>query len=1258
VRLGSPDALRNNRWFWSASTALFFAAVITSVFLVSCVATPTPPVTPTPPPPAPVFGAVDTSPANLPPVIFVMLDWFNGDWGNPDYRYAYVDQWGYNQQYRGHPEYGALGGWTPFKWSDLNPYKGVYNWSKTDQYIKDAQAMQVTLPDGSVIAKPVGIAVDVWSMEVQEHQIGVSYIPPWVAGECGSVNSCLDPDGAAGDCRPFCVPRCLNTCWQYWFDQFVIAMGQRYDDNPEFYNLAWINISTGADEETNERKSMFGCNYFGGNTPAFNNWVDRVMDTYNLAFPNTVQTIQSTLHSIHYHADRAASYPSKMTGVKVNGLEVDVPSAEIRCDGVLVGGVTGFSQIYHEVIPTGYEPKHGNGIPASYWFFMDGLSTHPYMFDIQLPNISDTYIAEQMIGFPILDFVRRHLGRTVQNTPDVWIVLRDTFGQDSCWTGSDGVQRCYGPRHGDYEYWLYRRDSPPGSHTVLIGLDLRHELPAEAQDHFYGWHSSRRTDQDTGNPYMSFDIDDRYRHVGQVPEAAGGEVSWAITVTLVNNGADTLSLEYKDYYGNLVERPVTKGPALGPWNEWVDYTWNLDDAYFNNGLPGGIDFRIDCNNDGNEYVHRLIVRSEGPPPPTPTPTRTRPPTATSTRTRTPTNTPTGTITPPTLTPRPTRTPTASPTRTIGPTRPPTFTPTPGPSPTPTNTPTLFPGGHNVFTLQQGVNGYLGTNDTYITAWNPSGNFVDTANLQVKNDLNFTGLLRFDLGSIPPGSTINQAVLKVYAYNRDKSGTMDLQVYRVLRPWVDTEANWNRAAVDNPWDVPGADDTVTDRAADPAAVQTVSSLNTWYELDITPVVRGWVASPQTNHGVILRGLGYKSLVYHFASANHTTGSVRPQLVIDYTAPAEPITLTPTPPSAATKTLTPSATPEVSPTATATVSGTPEISPTATATASGTPEVSPTATATATPEVLHTRTSTPTLFPGGHNVHMLQQGVYGYLGTNDTYVTAWTPSGSFLNNANLLVKNDNNYVSLLRFDLGSIPPGSTINQAILRLYAYNRDKSGTMDLQVYRVLRPWIDTETNWNRASIDNLWGVPGVNDTTTDRAADPTAVQTVSSLNTWYELDITPLVADWVANPQTNHGIVMRGFGHVSVIYHFASANHTIISVRPQLVIDYTAPEEPITPTLTRPPATATKTLTPSATPEVSPTATATVSATPEVSPTAMPTASSTPEISPTPTPEVSPTPTLGYEELVIDMERRVGILEQLVRMIIEIFRRAGRMGR
>ena len=966
MRPPDPGVQANRPACWLLAAA---AVVVLSACGTALKVRPTVTPTATPPTAAPVHPAEVSS--GLPPVLFVMLDWMNGDWGNPNYREVIEDGLGNRWEYTGHPELGALGGWAEFHWNDLNPGKGSFDWSRTDQYIREAQNMQVTLPDGSVVAKPVGIAVVTWTADTVNNVIGVNYIPGWVAQQGGgSTWSCNDPDGT-GPCLPQCIPRYMNTVWQYWFDQFLIAMGQRYDNNPDFYNVAWVAVATGVDEEVVERKNMNGCTYYGGDSLAFTNWCIHVFETYNLAFPNTPHFIQGTVHNNGVFAAQAAGYPSRMSGVKCNGMEPDVASAELRLDGVLVGGVTGYSQIYHEQIPTGYEPKRGNGVEGSYWFFMESLATHPYMFDVQLPNLTDTRIAEQRIAnagsaFPIMDFVRRHLGKSIENTPDVWIMLRDTYRQDSSYTGYDGVVHTYGPHHGDASYWLYRSDTAPGSRSYILRAEnLTRELPTAAKSHVYGWHSTRRTDQASSNPYMSFDIDDRYPYAGQLPTAAGGQVSWQITVTLVNSGTDSVSLEYLDYYGNLVERRVTKGAALGTVNQWVDYTWNLNDAYLNNGLPGGMDFRIDCNNDGNEYIHRIIVRADGPPPPTPTPTRTRPPTSTPTRTatpgptNTPTRTPSGTITPPTNTPTRTRTPVPTLSPTTGPSRTPTNSPTPGPSPTATLAPTLFPGGHITFTLQQGVLGYQGTSDTYLTVYTPAGSFWSQANLLVKNDTLYEGLLRFDLGSFPPGSTVQRATLRLYAYNRDKNMPLTVEVYRLLRRWVDSQANWNSATADVGWASPGANDVGSDRLGTPAATQIVSSTNTWYDFDVTALVRDWVADDSGNYGVALRGLGDVSLLYHFASANHPTLSVRPQLVVEYTAPLTPTPATATPP--ATKTSVPSATPSATPTPTGGATPVPSPTPTRSATPVSTPTGTLVATRTATFTATSTATATVTVTP---------------------------------------------------------------------------------------------------------------------------------------------------------------------------------------------------------------------------------------------------------------------------------------------------------
>lgn len=527
----------------------------------------------------------------LPPVLFVMLDWFNGNWGNADYRYSYLDVYGHRQDYTGHPEFGALGGWAEFHWCDLNPGLNVYDWGKTDAYIKAAQTMRVTLPDGSMIQKPVGLAVVVWTADQDANRIGMCWMPTWViAEEGGSTMSCKSVTG----CKPFCSPSWVKTKWQARYDQFVAAMGQHYDGNAEFKNLSWLAVMTGVDGEVVASKTIGGCDYGTGDAPGFGAWCLRAQAAYAKAFPHIPSFIQPTVHNSGTFAQSATG----LAGIKVNGLEPDVSSAELRLNDVLVGGVTGFAEANPSVL-AGFEPKRDNGTEGSYWFFMQGLSVHPSLFDVQLQNIKQAYLCEQMTGFPILDFTREHLGKTVLDTPDVWIVERDTVWEDTTYTGSDGVKRTYGPHHGDFEYWLYERTEFPGSHTVTRNGDEKYaEVTAAAIKHPYGFFTVKRTDLASGNRWFTFDIDDRY--------VTRFGAAWTVTATVLNMGGSDLSMQYRDVLGKLQQRTVTRGPGLGAVGTWVDVAFVLTDAKFDNSLPG--DFRFEAIGT-DLYIHRVIVRS-------------------------------------------------------------------------------------------------------------------------------------------------------------------------------------------------------------------------------------------------------------------------------------------------------------------------------------------------------------------------------------------------------------------------------------------------------------------------------------------------------------------------------------------------------------------------------------------------------------------------------------------------------------------------
>jgi hypothetical protein len=271
--------------------------------------------------------------------------------------------------------------------------------------------------------------------------------------------------------------------------------------------------------------------------------------------------------------------------------------------------------------------------------------------------------------------------------------------------------------------------------------------------------------------------------------------------------------------------------------------------------------------------------------------------------------------------------------------------------------------------------------------------------------------------------------------------------------------------------------------------------------------------------------------------------------------------------------------------------------------------------------------------------------GYGGTADTYITQLNQSANLATQAGLIIRNDSTYEALLQFETLSIPAGTIVNQATLRLYSYSRDSTAPMDVQVYGLLRPWVDTQANWGQASTANPWALPGANDPLTDRSSNPATERSVLSSSGWYSFEVTALVRGWVGQPQINYGMILRGSGADSVGYNFASANYPVISVRPQLVIDYTilAPTDTPTPSPTRTLGTPTPA---TATPTITRTPTRTLTATPTVTATRSP----TPILTPTPTPR-------PIEQVLSDLERRLGLVQEILLRIIEIFKQTTQTG-
>jgi len=234
------------------------------------------------------------------------------------------------------------------------------------------------------------------------------------------------------------------------------------------------------------------------------------------------------------------------------------------------------------------------------------------------------------------------------------------------------------------------------------------------------------------------------------------------------------------------------------------------------------------------------------------------------------------------------------------------TPVPTPTNGPTSTPTLPPGpGVSRLLLREGVDGYTGTEDTWMYSYTPRFPQPLDGGLKIKGAEIQSVLIRFDLeGKLPQGANIVQAELLFYVDAFQESRPLDIAIYRVLRPWDESEASWNyvNTAQRVRWGSPGCNAVGVDRVGTPDDTITLQYRAVYKGLDVTQSVRYWVDHPEENFGWLVKGVSASTAGYSFASSRHSMVERRPLLRIDYTA--EGVTPSPTASPALTSTPTPS------------------------------------------------------------------------------------------------------------------------------------------------------------------------------------------------------------------------------------------------------------------------------------------------------------------------------------------------------------------
>jgi len=189
------------------------------------------------------------------------------------------------------------------------------------------------------------------------------------------------------------------------------------------------------------------------------------------------------------------------------------------------------------------------------------------------------------------------------------------------------------------------------------------------------------------------------------------------------------------------------------------------------------------------------------------------------------------------------------------------------------------GTYNV-TLQDGLNGYAGTTDDWMTADYPTTNYGTGTNGHLQYNTQDRQVHQFNLSSIPSNATITSATLSIYVY-QVSGGTPNINCYRILKQWDEMQVTYNNRLTGTAWGTPGLL-SGTDYAATAIATSGNISAAGWANFTVTSTVQSWVNGSQTNYGVMYK-LSSAGHLYTRMSDYTTDTTLRPKLTITYTVP---------------------------------------------------------------------------------------------------------------------------------------------------------------------------------------------------------------------------------------------------------------------------------------------------------------------------------------------------------------------------------------
>lgn len=167
----------------------------------------------------------------------------------------------------------------------------------------------------------------------------------------------------------------------------------------------------------------------------------------------------------------------------------------------------------------------------------------------------------------------------------------------------------------------------------------------------------------------------------------------------------------------------------------------------------------------------------------------------------------------------------------------------------------------------------GKYEQLVAGWNPIGG-------------ESRAYLKFDISSLDP-SQVKKATLRLFHFSTSGNSNLQLGLYRVSDPWLegtDTYHSGQNEKTAAPGELSWEQQPVFNNSMI-AEINPGAAQNHWIDVDITQLVKNWMAGFK-NNGLVIKPKGNLSSsvsesLYHFASREFENGSKSPVLIINGT-----------------------------------------------------------------------------------------------------------------------------------------------------------------------------------------------------------------------------------------------------------------------------------------------------------------------------------------------------------------------------------------